>query len=393
MASTVAVVGALGWVRAESSEEWAVVERGSLVLETEAVGELEAIDAEVLGPPLLADFWEFKIQYLAPEGKEVQRGEPVIGFDGSELERRLAEARGRLEESVQQLEKRRADFEQRRLDAELEVATAEADLRKAALKVDVPADLVAARELSAAKIDRQAAERALSHHRGTLEALADGERAEVAQLEHRREQARAEVSELERALASLRVPAPRAGTVVYIANWMGEKPKVGDAAWRGRKVVTVPDLGRLRGVAWVPEVELSMVRVGQRVRLRLDAHPDEEFQGAILKLARTVQRKAPNNPEKAARAEIELDRIDVGRMRPGMRFRAEIERLREAGVLHLPEAAIRQGSEGPWLERDGWFGSEIVRPELGRRWSGRVEIVSGLELGARVRLSPKGSAR
>jgi hypothetical protein len=60
-------------------------------------------------------------------------------------------------------------------------------------------------------------------------------------------------------------------------------------------------------------------------------------------------------------------------------------------VLHVPEAAVRQGTEGPWLERYGWFGNEIVRPELGRRWSGRVEVVSGLELGDRVRLRPGGS--
>ena len=43
---------------------------------------------------------------------------------------------------------------------------------------------------------------------------------------------RADVESLESAIAAMTVAAPRDGTVVYVADWRGEKPRVGESTWR-----------------------------------------------------------------------------------------------------------------------------------------------------------------
>lgn len=375
------------------SSPTATVGLGDLVLIAEVEGELVARDAEQLGPPQLSDTWDFKISYMAAEGTEVRKGEPVLGFDASELERKLAERRGAAEQAEERMGKRGADLEQELLDADLKLAEAESELRRRQLAVEVPPELVAARELASARVDLGAAERRVGHLRAERAALEARGRAEIAQLRHRYRAARADVESLENAIAAMTVAAPRDGTVVYVADWRGEKPRVGESTWRAEKLLSIPDLTRLAAVASVPEVELGRVEEGMPVRLRLDAHPDIEYRGTVRRLSTTVGAQARNDPRKVARADIELERIDPEKMRPGMRFRAEIERERIAKVLRIPLDAVRHDGRGAFVLRRTWLGTERSEPHFGRRSADQVEVLSGLEAGDRVVRDPGEAVR
>lgn len=371
----------------------AVVERGDLVLVAEVEGELVARDAEQLGPPQLPDVWDFKISFLAPEGAELRQGDQVLGFDASELERRLEQRRGESDQATERMTKRGADLEQELLDADLKIAEAESELRRRQLAVEVPPELVAARELASARIDLAASERKVAHLRAEREALEARGRAEIAQLRHRHRAARADVESLEAAVAAMSVVAPRDGTVVYVSDWRGEKPRVGESAWRAEKLVSIPDLDRLAAVARVPEIDLGRVEEGMTVRLRLDAHPDVEYRGSVRRLSTTVGAQARNDPRRVARADIELERVDPERMRPGMRFRAEIERERIADVLRIPLDAVRHDARGAFVLRRTWRGSERVEPRFGRRSTDLVEVLAGLEAGDRIVRGARGEVR
>src|SRR5206468_203864 len=101
--------------------------------------------------------------------------------------------------------------------------------------------------------------------------------------------------------------------------------KVGDSAWRAEKVLETADLSAMMARGDVDEVDSSRVAVGQRVTLRLDAHPDVEFAGHVAAIAKIVQRQSGKSPLKVMRLEIALDRTEAQRMRPGMRFRGTVE--------------------------------------------------------------------
>lgn len=379
------LLAALAWP--DRGGTWAVVERGELVFTTEASGALESVETESIGPPAIPDTWEYKIAFLAPEGKEVRAGEPVVGFDTAELERRLAEYRTREARAAQQLEKTRADLELEASNAKLAAAEAESRLGKARLEAESPPDLVAHRDLASAKLRLTEAEREAEFRRRAIEQLAARTEAELAALRGERDSLRAAVAELESGVGRMRVTAPRDGTVVYVADWRGEKKKVGDPAWQGQAVIELPRLDRLRGTIEVPEADAGRLAPGQRVRLRLDSRPDREYLATVHRVNPTVAPVSRQNPRRVVRAEIELDQVDAEAMRPAMRFQARIEVERIAGVLLVPDGAVATREGRSVVVRRRWYGEETVAPELGRSDGERVEVIAGLAAGDRVRLA------
>jgi multidrug efflux pump subunit AcrA (membrane-fusion protein) len=186
------------------------------------------------------------------------------------------------------------------------------------------------------------------------------------------------------------VRAPRAGTVIYIPDWNDEKKKVGDSVWRLQKVLEIVSLDKMMANGDVDEVDAARVAVGQKITLRLDAHPDSEFRGEIQSIVKTVQRQSYRNPLKVVRVAITLAEVDPERMRPGMRFRGTIETGRVADVLTIPTEALFVGEEGPVAYRRTDDGFETVRVTIGRRGKDQVEILSGLAPGDRVSRSDLG---
>jgi len=370
-----------GRAAASAGGEWVEVRRDHLVVGAPVSGTLSSVQALRLGPPQVPDVWEYKIAFLAPEGQQVRPGEPVLGFDTSELERRLLDKMAEGDSAQKELEKRQTNLEIELRDEKLQLAEAEARQRRAALKVQVPAELVASKELAKSREDLALANREIVYLRERLRLQTLQGSAEIAAQAKRRDRAAARVREMEDAIRRLTVTAPRPGTVVYVANDQGEKKKVGDSCWRGQSVLEIPDLRSMRAEGEIDEADAGRVAAGQRVTLRLDAHPDDVFQGRVRAIGGSVRSRSEVNPLKVVKLEIDLERTDPQLMRPGMRFTGTVEIERAASVLVAPAETVFNRPEGPVVyRREGW-GYEEVRPMLGRRNERLVEIVRGLAPG------------
>lgn len=368
------------------AERWGRVERRDLVLGIEVEGELEAVESDALGPPQLNEVWSFKIARMAPEGQEVAAGFPVLTFDTTQLQQELQQKSTERDQAEKELEKKERDIEIERRDLQLQRADAEARLRRAKLKTDVPAEVEKRHELEKARIDRRLAELEIRSLDSTLEHLAIQSKAELDALRGTRDRAAARVQEIEEAIGRMTVTAPRAGTVIYKTNWQGEKKKVGDTAWRAETVVEIPDLGRMQASGQVDEALAGRLAVGQPVDLRLDAHPDRTYRGRVESIQRTVQRKSVRSPLKVVALTIVLDETDPQRMRPGMRFRGTIEAERVADTLVVPEEAIIPTPEGGVVIVGTPFGRRQVEPTFGRRNAELFEVLDGLDEGDRLLL-------
>src|SRR5262249_5412328 len=157
------------------------------------------------------------------------------------------------ESASEEVEKKRVDLDRERLDDELKLAEARAKERKAALKVDVPPELVAASKLHDARTDLALARQEIAYLTAKLGFARREGAAELAALAGKRDRAAARVAEIRAQLASLTVLAPRDGVVVYVADRRTDKKKVGDSAYQGEKVIEIPDLHRLRADAEIDE--------------------------------------------------------------------------------------------------------------------------------------------
>lgn len=394
-AAVVAAVGGAWWAAASGAggeSSWGRVARGDLVRTAEVSGTLAAAEAVRLGPPPVRDLWEFKISFLAPEGQEVEAGTPVLGFDTSQLEQRLQQLEAESQAAAKELEKLASEESKRREDDALALAEAEARLRRARLKVDVPGELVAAKELRQASIDLELAEREVEAvHRRIEQAELRGEakRRAVAQ---RRDRAAERVAELSQQIAAMTVRAPSAGTVIYVTEGRDDKPQVGDGVWQLAKVLEIPDLSHMVAEGWVDEAEIGRLEPGLPVSLHLDAHPDTQYAGRVAALGTTVERRqGVLRGGKQVEVEVELERTDTRTMRPGMRFRGEIEVDRVREVLLVPPEAVVLTPDGPMVRRRTLLGSEAVRPRLGRAGPSGVEVLEGLAAGDEVLLVAEAS--
>jgi multidrug efflux pump subunit AcrA (membrane-fusion protein) len=380
-----------GWalrnkLAADRQGDWVDATRSDVVSGVDVSGTLAAVDSSVLGPPQVGDTWEFKVSMLAPEGSDVKKGAPVLGFDTTDLQRRLDQYRALAEQAAKEIEKKRSDLSLHRESDRLALAEADAKMRKTSLKLEAPADIVGIKEREEVRLDYETSKREVTSIRERLAAFEQAAAAEIRLLESKRAQAEAVVHDSESAIKAMMVTAPRDGTVVYAIDWKGDKRKVGDSCWRGQRVVEIPDLNKMKAKGEVDEVDAGKIAVGERVTFRLDAHPDDELHGTITNAGRTVQQQAnTKNPVKVLNVDIAVDKTDPAKMRPGMRFQGTVELARSRNAVVIPRNAVFVSAKGgPIAYCRGIFGVSPVPLKLGRENDKLVEVVSGLRSGDRV---------
>ena len=358
-----------------------------LVLDVEVAGTLRAMESDQVGPPAsVTDVWQFKLTRMVPEGTQIKPGAEVIAFDESDLEKDLTDRESEVKSYTEELGKLVADNALNVLNDKMALEEAQARLRKAELKADLPSDLTAQIELKVAGVDRKLAQREVEFQKEREQDKRRQEVSDRAILEGRLARSRAAVADIKAEITAMSVKARRSGTVVYRQNSQGEKKKVGDRIWRQDTVVQIAALDRLSAQGQVDEVDASNVAAGQHVGLRLDAHPDREYGGVVERVASLVQTESSESRIKVVQLDIKLTETDPLLMRPGMRFRGRIEIARDHAVLQLPLAAIASTASGPTVTKIEGSGLRTTAVTLGRRSRAMVEVKAGLLPGDRVLL-------
>jgi hypothetical protein len=365
--------------------DWIDVVTDDLVLTVEVEGTLASRDSSIVTPPQVSEVHDFQLRFMAPEGSQISAGEPVLAFDTSALDQQLLQLQTEAQQADKNIEKLDVDLKQEIMAMELELAEAQAQARRAGLKDDVPDDLRAANQAILDGLDVELSGLQVESLNGRIAAARESGAARRGALVAQRDRARRLVQSVEDAIGRMAVMAPRAGTVIYVSNWRGEKKKVGDQVWRRERIIELPDLTSMMAKGEVDESDAGRVAEGQSVSLRLDAHPDVAYRASIESIWRTVQRKSfSRNPIKVVRLDLDLAETDPERMRPGMRFRGTIETGRVEDALVVPAHAVFPTESGPVVYRKTVFGHEAVHVELGRRNAAYLEVVAGLDVGDRI---------
>ncbi len=287
-------------------------------------GELQSGNSQFFGPPSLSDIWNYTIASMAPDGEPVSAGQPILRFDTQELMIKLRDKNNALNEKQKELDK--AEIVARETLAELSLAVeeAKANLDKARLKADIPANLLAARDYRENQLQLESAELNLALRREELDKERVIQATEVRILEREVAVLQAEAQQLQSSIGRMTIAAPADGVVIHFRDRRNNKMAVGDNVWGGRRVLEFPDLNQLEAHIEIPERESARIRVGQRVRFTMDAAPDRAFFGEIVELASVIHTRSTNQPDKVFDALVRLENPDPDLMRPGMNINAEI---------------------------------------------------------------------
>jgi multidrug efflux system membrane fusion protein len=165
------------------------------------------------------------------------------------------------------------------------------------------------------------------------------------------------------------------------------KVEVGQFLTAGTQIVSLTDLSQLYANFTVTEKDSAHLKVGQVVRIAVDAYPGRNFEGTITTIEPQI---ATDTRNIRVQATIENpERI----LKPGMFTTTTVVLPDKPAVVTVPETAVDYTLYGDSVfvitekkEDDGKTSLTAVRTfvRAGNRIDGRAEIVSGLKDGDRV---------
>ena len=128
----------------------------------------------------------------------------------------------------------------------------------------------------------------------------------------------------------------------------------------------------------VPETYLGKIKREQPVRVRVDAWPDEPFQGRVYAVETSVD-------EKTRTVMLRARVPNPGtRLKPGMFARVSLELDSRADVVVVPEQAINPRGDKYFLFKVIDGKASLAEVKLGARRPGEVEITQGVAAGDMV---------
>ena len=182
-------------------------------------------------------------------------------------------------------------------------------------------------------------------------------------------QIRAAIRQIETQIGHGRIVSPVGGTVLT------RTAEVGAMAAPGAPLFTLARDGRLSVSLQVPEQHVSRIRTGAAVQVRSAAYLGRAFGGRVARVNPAVDPRTRLLPVK-----VDLPPSDL---RVGMFVEVGIEAGARTAVV-VPAGAIQSDGAGSWVflvERDR---ARRAAVKTGGRSGDRVEVVSGLEAGAKV---------
>ena len=190
--------------------------------------------------------------------------------------------------------------------------------------------------------------------------------------------ARARVALARKTVADTSVRAPFSGLVAE--RLVSE----GDYVTRGTKIATIVRIDPLRVELTIPEQAVSLIKVGQRVKLTVDAYPNEVFDATIRFVSPALRAD-----QRALTVEAITANPD-GRLKPGLFATASIQQPESAAALLVPRSAVEtiSGTSRVYVLKDGVAEERIVT--TGDRVGETIEIVSGVAAGDVIAADPKG---
>jgi HlyD family secretion protein len=379
-----------GGLAAAGNIATAEVVRGQFVDLLTLRGEVKALRSVFITAPSGAG--DLQIVQLAANGVEVKKGEVVVRFDTTTVERTLAEKKSLLRQAEAEIERGRAQGRLQEEGTLTEQMKGQYNVERAKLDVGTR-DVISRIEGEKAVIALSDAEQKVREVEAKLGANRAGSQADMSALEQKRDKAKADVRLEELRLAALTLRAPVDGLMMVGQNWRaGGGPfgarefRTGDRAWPGANVGELPELGTPYVLAKIDEIDRGRMRPGMDATVVVEALPGAELPArltAFSTLAKPDFSTWP--PPRLFDVNIDLDKPEA-RLRPGMTgsIRVPVEKL--PGVLLIPSRALMQPGGAPFVFVLGRDGFERRPVTVLRRGQTQVAIAKGIEEGERVAL-------
>ena len=319
------------------------VMKGLVEVKIHTSGQLESENSEnIILPAVLSSqnvrIYEIKITDLIEEGTVVDSGQYIATLDHKVIEEVLTAARLELEAAA-------AVIEDAKLDSNLNLSNyrdlivnskSDVEERKIVLAESV---YESPSVIKKAEMDLSKAERKLTQDVKGLDMRKRqlGSQMERRNIDYRQKQQR--VDDLLKLYDALIIKAPKPGMVIYAKDRFGIKIQIGSVLtpW-SPTIATLPDMTKMISETYVNEIDISKIKVGQKVTFSIDAFPDKELKGEVISVA-NIGQPMPKSDSKVFEVNIRVHGSDPD-LKPAMTTGNVIQTGSYADKIYVPSEAV-----------------------------------------------------
>lgn len=168
------------------------------------------------------------------------------------------------------------------------------------------------------------------------------------------------------------IKAPFNGMVI------AKSAEVGEVIDAGKPILVVAKVDRMKVKASVSEMDVRKIKVGQEVKVTIDALPGEAFKGRITQILPEVTVQS-----RSLVAEIIIENPEF-KIKPGMFARANITTEKHDQVVIIAKQAVIYKDNKSYVYIVEGDKSKLIPVTLGINQGQKVEIVNGVKAGDKV---------
>ncbi len=320
------------------------VVQGEFYISVTGTGELKAKNSVKIRAPQgmrPAGIYETTLSDLVPEGTIVQEGQYVGSLDRTEISNKMSNVQSEIEKIETQLEQAKIDtaIELRAIRDQL----VNLDFSKKEKQLLVEQNKYEAQSIiRQTELDLERLERDFSQLEKKYELKQQQSEAKIREINALLRQNRQKLEKFSELSNEFSISAPTSGMVIYARTWNGKKePGSRISAW-DPVVAELPDLTDMISKTYVNEVDISKVKQGQEVNVKVDAFPEESYTGVVLTVA-NIGEQLRGYDSKVFEVVIQINESD-SILRPAMTTSNEIITDTFHNVLYVPLECIQSDS-------------------------------------------------
>jgi multidrug efflux pump subunit AcrA (membrane-fusion protein) len=293
---------------------------GRKIIET---GELSAIDVRAFVLQRYGQNWyKMKIIGMLKHGEIVEKGDSVIQLDPTEIKKYIVDRETELETQKATIAKLLIDQSnlKEQLEANLESELAVFELKK----LEIIATRFESDKVKQIKnLELKQAELNIKKHKRKIELNRIVARSELNVQKIREKQMLTDLKNARSILPKLTIKSPIKGIFqVGINDNNGQSIKIGDEIYVGNMLGSVPSLKWMQVNTIVSENDFLHLKLGQKVKVRLDALPKVVFNGEVSHVGKLCRLKDEKSKQKVFDVEVKMLASDE-RLKPGMTVSCE----------------------------------------------------------------------
>ena len=363
-----------------------IIKKREFVIKVDATGELKAKRSIKIKAPtgMRAErIHQTTIQDMVPEGTIVREGDYVASLDRSEVSNKMGDAQTEIDKILTQLEQAKIDtaITLRGLRDELvnlQFAKNEKMLELEQNKYEPEA------VIQQKKIDLERNERDFRQAMAKYQLEIEKAKAKISEITASLKQNQTKLDRLVKLAGEFTIKAPKGGMIIYAKSWQGKISAGSQVSSWNPTVAELPDLSEMLSKTYVNEVDVSNIKKGQDVTIKIDAFPDQEYQGRVVTVA-NIGEELREYDAKVFEVNIELFAPD-SILRPAMTTSNEIVTDILPDMIAIPlEALYNDSVTYVFKDQNGTTIKQEVIP--GPSNNDEVVIDYGLEDGDEIFLS------